>query len=164
MGAITMKTIWFNAVLLFLVTILAACTSALEGPKWQPEKETQVFSIATRQLPPPPVYGAVRWVRPPEVTPAKTVAPSREPIIEPVVEFAVKNASLREAALVLAATARYASYCSSSIAEQKISLTTVGTIREIADSIEEKAKIDVVLDHRNKEVRFLSRGAIEPRF
>ncbi len=73
----------------------------------------------------------------------------------PIYHLELAENSLKEAAAALASTARYSSYCSELIAEDVISISTLGTIEELATQIEEQAGIEVVVDHENKEVRFL---------
>jgi len=147
-----------------LLTLAAAGCSSREGPQWEPEKKIRSFKMATRQLPPEPVYNAVAWVRPPQVTPTRRYEASRAPVVMPIIEFSVDNAPLSEAALVLAATERYATYCSSKVSDQRLTLTMLGTMQEIADAIEDRTDIDVVVDHENREVRFLARSQAAPRF
>jgi hypothetical protein len=77
--------------------------------------------------------------------------------------LSLKNATLEETARVLAATARYSSYTAPSIAKNKISVTNLGTIDELARIIESKARVQVVVDHENREVRFLAAHAEQPR-
>jgi hypothetical protein len=80
-----------------------------------------------------------------------------------VFQLSLKDATLEETARVLAATARYSSYTAPSIAEQKISIRNIGTIDELGRIIENKAQVQVVVDHENKEVRFLAAEAQSPR-
>ena len=121
--------------------------------------------MATRQLPPEPVYNPVTWVRPPQIAPTRKYEASRAPLVLPVMEFSIDNAPLSEAVLVLAAPTRYATYCSSTVADQRLSLTMVGTMPEIAQEIEAKTGVRVIIDHTNREVRFLgSGGPVRPQF
>jgi hypothetical protein len=80
-----------------------------------------------------------------------------------VFQLSLKNTTLEETARVLAATARYSSYTAPSIAKEKISVTNLGTIDELARIIESKARVQVVVDHENREVRFLAAHAEQPR-
>jgi hypothetical protein len=79
--------------------------------------------------------------------------------ISPVLHYKVQDVTLKEAALVLASTTRYRSYCSSLIADQRLTLDGLGTLDELADEIETLAGIQVVVDHEHKEVRFLARDS-----
>jgi hypothetical protein len=63
----------------------------------------------------------------------------------------------------LAATARYSSFTSPSIAADKISVKNIGTIDELARIIESKARVQVVVDHENRDVRFLAVHTEQPR-
>jgi hypothetical protein len=150
-----MKSV-FTILLLSVVPGLLACSST--EPTGVAKEKT--FTIATRQLPPEKPYSMTRWVRPPQVLPPRT-APVRasSSYISPVVHYKVKDISLKEAALVLAATTRYRSYCSSLISDQRLTLDSLGTLDELAEEIETLAGIDVIIDHDNKEVKFLVREA-----
>jgi hypothetical protein len=74
----------------------------------------------------------------------------------------IKNGTLEETARVLGAMARYSSYTTPSLATRKASFQNLGTIDELAEIIEDKERIKVVVDHENKEVRFLVRTVTEP--
>lgn len=137
-----------------LSLLCMACSSSTVIPATQ-SKPT--YSIATTQAPLEPAFSMTRWVRPPQVLPERRlpVQPAKA-YISPVIHYKVKEVSLKEAALILAATTRYRSFCSSSIAEAPITLDTLGTIDEIASEISLLADIQVIVDHSNKEVRFLA--------
>jgi len=85
------------------------------------------------------------------------------PALRPIFHLVLKNATLEETARVLAALARYDSYTAPSIASQKFSLERLGTIDELGAIISEQAKIQVTIDHTNKEVRFLAPSTDEPQ-
>lgn len=143
------------------LTVFSGCGVA-SGPTFKVEKEQKVFRIAKRKFAPEPVSYRLRWVHLPEVVPTRSegrrVAKER---ILPVVELDLQDSTLKEAALVVAASARYGSYCSSKIANVPFSLTMLGTIDELGAAIAEKASIDVVIDHANREIRFLPKAATE---
>jgi hypothetical protein len=65
---------------------------------------------------------------------------------------------------VLAATARYSSYTASSIADENITIESIGTIDELGIEIGILAGIHVVVDHKHKEVRFLGAQPKAPKF
>jgi hypothetical protein len=115
------------------------------------------------------VYARTRWVRPPELLPqrdttGKVDSQLREtPTLRTVFELSLQNTTLEETARILAATARYSSYTAPSIASEKISVKNLGTIDELARTIESKAQVQVVVDHENKEVRFLPASAESPK-
>jgi hypothetical protein len=133
-------------------------------------KEDGLYMPSVRTVGAEPVYARTRWVRPPEVLPQRESYQAAEtslrgsPSLRPVFELSLKNTSLEETARVLAATARYSSYTAPSIANEKISITNLGTIDELARIIESKARVQVVVDHENREVRFLAAQAEQPRF
>jgi len=125
-----------------------------------------LFMPSYRAAGPEPVYARTRWVHPPEVLPARdggdTDSSYDTPSLRPVYELTLKNATLEQTCKVLASMARYSSYTSPSLARESFSFQNLGTIDELAQIIEEKAQIKVVVDHENKEVRFLVRTALEP--
>ena len=148
-----------------LITFCFSACSLREAPKWKAERHNEIHLIANKQLPAEPIYNPVRWVRPPEVT------PSRKPDYKPsnkavtlIYSFSVKDSTLNNTSLSLANALGYRSYCSSLIAEQVFSMELVGSIDEIATNISKKAGIKVVVDHDNKEVRFLIKDALVPQF
>lgn len=159
------------------VTILALAmsllaTSGCGGPKpYQPYSNTQrtMFLPSVRTVGPDPVYARTRWVRPPEVLPQRDIAGVTDqelkdsPSLRTVFELSIKNATLEETARILAATARYSSYTAPSIALEKISVKNLGTIDELGRIIEGKAPVHVVIDHENKEVRFLPASGQSPK-
>lgn len=133
-------------------------------------KDEGLYMPSVRTVGAEPVYARTRWVRPPDVAPQRESYQVAEanlrssPSLRPVFELSLKNTSLEETARVLAATARYSSYTAPSIANDKISVTNLGTIDELARIIESKARVQVVVDHENREVRFLAAQAEQPRF
>jgi len=158
---------------LFVLSILSASMiSGCGGVKdYQPiPKDNALYMPSVRTVGAEPVYARTRWVRPPEVVPqresyqAAAMNMRESPSLRPVFELSLKNTSLEETARVLAATARYSSYTAPSIANDKISVTNLGTIDELARIIESKARVQVVVDHENREVRFLAAQAEQPRF
>ena len=163
------------AVKMLLITGAFALLSAC-GPtakKWEQEKQIHVYGVAFRQLPPEPVYNRLRWVHLPEILPSRELPEADSPQIYPVFHLQLKNGNLEETAIILAATARYSSYCASSIARQKVNINLLGTIDELGSEIARRSGIHVVVDHVNKQVRFLAKSAenagidgeaVEPRF
>ena len=158
---------------LLILTILgSSMVVGCGGVKdYQPiPKEDGLYMPSVRTVGAEPVYARTRWVRPPEVLPQRESYQAAEaslrgsPSLRPVFELSLKNTSLEETARVLAATARYSSYTAPSIAHEKISITNLGTIDELARIIESKARVQVVVDHENREVRFLAAQAEQPRF
>ncbi|MCB0338335.1 MAG: hypothetical protein KDD53_01970 [Bdellovibrionales bacterium] len=123
---------------------------------------------ATRQLPPDPVYSRLRWGLQPQVLPSVNKKPSdNTPLILPVVHFDMGEGSVEEAAQILTATTSYSAYVSSKVGSRMITLNSLGTVNELAEEIGRLAHIDVVVDHNNKEIRFLARRDTmheEPRF
>jgi hypothetical protein len=142
------------------------------GPKdYEPYSTSQrtIFMPSVRTVGPEPVYARTRWVRPPDNLPRRETASNADsqvretPSLRTVFELSLHETSLEETARILAATARYSSYTSPSIASEKISIKNLGTIDELARIIESKAQVQVVIDHENKEVRFLPASAESPK-
>ena len=140
--------------------LLTSCASVNEEyvQKWKLEADRKVFRVAHRQLPLEPTYNRLRWVHLPEVMPAAERPREKPPKIMPIIELVLEDDTLEDASLILAATTRYRSYCSSLIADQKITLSALGTVDELAVVIAESAGINVTVDHTNREVRFLARA------
>lgn len=149
-----------------LALSLGAASVALTGcssqPKWEPDVEQQFYGTAVRQLPPQPVYNRLRLVYLPEPLPQKDLKVASLNKILPIFRFELKDGTIEEASRVLAETARYTSYCSSIIADRKFSFEGLGTIDELASSISKRAGVNVVVDHGNREVRFLANGTLAP--
>lgn len=141
---------------------LLLLTGCAGTPPEAPVAET--FSLASRQLPPEPVYNRLRWVFPPQPLPSRDGAKSTAGQIVPLIDFDVKNATLEEAARILAASARYHYYVASDLANKKVSLKVLGNVDDIANKIEKLANIAVVVDHSNREIRLLADRPVEPEF
>jgi len=116
----------------------------------------KAYRVAFRQLPPQPVYNRVGFAHLPEVVPSRDLPRTNAPTLDPMVHLELKNSTLEEASEVLAAVSRYTSFCASTIAKQRITLNTLGTQQELADQISAEAGIKVVIDHENRQVRFLT--------
>ncbi len=150
---------------IFATLCLTSCSSSREGPQWSStKKRPNTYRMATRQIPPQPVYGATTWVRPPQMAPNRKVEASDADVIQQIVKLDIKDRPLSEVVLILAATARYRSYCSSKVAKRRLTISSLGTLSELAMQIEDAANITVVVDHANKEVRFLPKSSIKPNF
>lgn len=135
------------------VLLAAGCSSG--GYEYLEADKPKVFKVASRQHAPDPVYSRTTWVRPPQVLPTRERDAKTKPLILPVIHYTVDGLPLKEAALILAATSRYRSYTAPSIEGQKISINSLGTIEELAQEIENKAGVRVVIDHENEEIRVL---------
>ncbi|MBN8547978.1 MAG: hypothetical protein J0M12_01545 [Deltaproteobacteria bacterium] len=139
----------------------AGCSSTTK--EWKPDQEKKAFAPIYHQVPPQPVYNRLRYVNLPSTMPPAEITTNAKEIL-PVFHLDLKNATMEEAARALAATARFDSYCSSLIAERRISINRLGTIDELADEIETSADITVQVDRENHTVRFLSKLAPQPEF
>jgi hypothetical protein len=146
-----------NARLIITSALLAVCALASGCSSQKAEKPSgKAYSVAFRQLPPQPVYNRVGFAHLPEVVPSRELPRSNAANLDPVVHLELKNSTLEEASAVLAAVSRYTNFCSSTIASQRISLNTLGTMQELAEQIAVEAGIKVVVDHENRQVRFLT--------
>lgn len=144
---------FYKALILTVALCVCACSSQREFDRGN---ERTFFGVAARQLPPQPVYNRLRLAYLPEPMPSSAKASYSETRLSPIFQFEIDDATLEQAGRILGDMARYSSYTSSSIADQKISLAAVGTIDEVAKQLSESAGIKVVVDHRNKEVRLLA--------
>lgn len=153
---------------LTLCGLCAGCSTSDVKPYSPTSKNTRtLFMPSYTTAGAEPVYVRTKWVHPPEVLPPRSAESTgssydRAPSLRPVYELNLKNATLEQTCKVLASMARYSSYTSPSLATQKFSFQNLGTIDELAQIIGQKAGIKVVVDHENKEVRFLVRTALEP--
>lgn len=139
----------------FLIVLLVASFLFTLGCSETPRKDPRVYSYSGRQLPPEPVYNRLRWVYLPDPPPVKDLA-VRSPRLVPVIHLQVKNASLDAVAKALGDSAHYRSYCSSFIADRKVTIDEIGTIDELGNIIARRAKVTVMVDHGNRELRFVS--------
>jgi hypothetical protein len=140
---------------------LFVCSGAIGGCSSSKSAESieetlRAHRVSLRQVAPQPVYSRVRFVHEPSPLPSREIPESNAGMISPMVQLDLKNATLEEASSVLAAVSRYSSYTASSIASQRISLSMLGTVDEIATRIAAEAGIKVVVDHRVRQVRFLT--------
>ena len=148
-------------------SVFVGCSTGGVKPYEPTDKKGRTLFLPSYQTAgPEPVYARTRWTHPPEVLPMRDGGSTEfsydSPPLRPVYELSMKNATLEQTCKVLASMARYSSYTSPSLVNQKFSSQNLGTIDELARIIEEKAKIKVVVDHENKEVRFLVRTTLEP--
>ena len=160
-----------NRWLIGLVVVLAGCPA---GPKeYEPysTSDRTLFMPTFRTKAPEPVYARTRWALIPEVLPQREMpgddkregGPDAGPALRPVFQLNLKKATLEETARVLAAMARYSSYTAPSIAQNAFSIENLGTLDELGRTIGVKAGIQFVIDHDNKEVRFLAPAAETPQ-
>jgi hypothetical protein len=144
---------------LALTLTVCGCVSGVKEYEGGKGKRT-IFLPSVRSYAAEPVYARTRWVHPPEVLPARSVPgedfSSGSAPIRPVYQVSFQNASLKEASRILAATARYTSYCAPTIEDQKVSVNNLGNLDELAAIVAKNASITVVVDHPNKAVRFLA--------
>ena len=144
------------------------CLSAMLGcsARAPASSERKLFGISVQRYAPQPVYKRTRLVHLPSPLPEPNAQSSAAPLILPVIHFEIVDASLEEAAKILGKTSRYSAYCASTVADKHITLTALGTVDELAEQIAKIAKIETIVDHHNREVRFLARKesqVVEPQ-
>ncbi|MCB0353697.1 MAG: hypothetical protein KDD64_09240 [Bdellovibrionales bacterium] len=152
-----------------LLSLSLVASSGCSTADTESKKVPRVNRIAHSQLPPAPTYNRLRWVHAPETLPVRelqyqTAGIDQRPLLLPVIHFEIQDKSLREASQVLAAATRYGVYCSSLVAERKVTLNSLGTVDELAAEISQQTETRVVVDHSNKEIRVLSGKVSEERF
>lgn len=162
------RSISFKATQLLALPLLALLSlmGCHSTPKPLPEKS---FSVAYKKFAPEAVYNRIRYAHLPEVIPnggsysAKHNSETEAPMLMPVASLELKDATLEEASKALAQFSDYRSYCSSLIADRKISLVRVGTLDELAQAISDLAHIKVVVDHNNRSISFLGSKVLSDR-
>ena len=127
------------------------------GKKIEPKPEKQ-YGVSYSKLPPPPVYNRLRWGHPPAPIPPDPNITTGLPAVYPIVNLDVKNTSLEEVGMILAAVTHYSSFTSSEIANRQITVNLVGTLEEISTLIANSAHIEVSIDHERREIRFTGTG------
>jgi hypothetical protein len=161
---------WYVVAGLVVGSSLSACGGVKDYEPYATSDRT-LFMPSVRSAAPEPVYSRARWFHPPDVMPQREMPgddlrdnhPKGVKYIRPVFHVSLKNATLEETARVVAAMARYTSYTAPSIASRRFSIETLGTIDEVGAKITSKAGINVVIDHENREVRFLAPEAEAPK-
>lgn len=155
---------------LLLGSLLTGCGGVKEYEPYATSDRT-LFMPSVRSAAPEPVYSRTHWFHPPDVMPERDMPGddlrnghvTGEQYIRPVYHVSLKNATLEETARVVAAMARYTSYTAPSVASRRFSIETLGTIDEVAAKVGNRAGINVVVDHQNREVRFLAPEAEAPK-
>ena len=105
------------------------------------------------------VYNRLRLAHLPKPLPSTKATKAkaqlrRAPIILPAVHLEMHEATLEETLEALSTTTSYHTYCSSKVAEKKISINTLGTIDELAEKISIAGGINVIVDHDTRSVSF----------
>jgi hypothetical protein len=121
------------------------------------EPERDVFMFSVRQLPLPPVYNQLKNVRPPGPIPVLASDSISSIHFEPQFTLHTKNISYEEITKRVARLVGFSSYCSSFIARKKTSMHASGSIDDIASEISKVTGAKMVVDHDNREIRFLMR-------
>ena len=145
-----------------LAVVCCGCGSTTKSAS----KPPKIFRVSMRQVAPDPNYNRLGWGQPEDPIITVKVTDEQKPYINPVFHLDLKNATLEETARILGSMAKYSAYCSSLLAESKITINSLGTLDELASEISRNAGINAVVDHENREVRFLSGNAefVAPKF
>ena len=158
-----------QAVLLIgALLLLTGCHRQMEVYTAEENKpDVRVNRIAMRRIAPQPTYNRLRWVHPPEVLPARDaherLDPTR-PKMLPVVHLEIEKTPLKEVALILGTATRYRTFCASLVENELVTMNKLGTLDELAESIEQQTPARVVIDHGTRSIRILGRNYISPRF
>jgi len=147
-------------VAILLVSSLSVACSDLKP--YERPTERKDFFHPVRQLPPEPVYSRLKYVYLPDVIPEAPTAESANRI-DPKIHFEVTNSTLERTAQALGETIHYKAFIAQEIAQQPYSCNLSGTVDEIAQNISRDSNIDVVVDHSQRELRFLPRTSVLPR-
>lgn len=147
----TIHNIVLRSLLACVTCVAIGCSSHKSA-----DNERKVFGVSVRRYEAPPVYKRTRLVQLPAPVPVARRYKATAPLMLPVIHFELTDASLEEAARILGETSRYSSYCASTIAEKRITLTALGTVDELARKISKLAQVETVVDHHNREIRFLA--------
>ncbi len=134
--------------------LLCGCSIFADKPHDAPEKP-EIYRVASRQLPPEPVYNKVRAVHLPITYPEATGPEAGQLELKKNLKIGVKNMPLEAVVKGLADSSTYSSYTASTIAKNKITLTSYGNIDEIARDLAVVSKANVIVDHKNREIRVL---------
>lgn len=152
--------------LLVLLVAVSACSSEA------PPKPKTYYPPSVKKYAPEPVYNRLRNVYLPSPLPARssgeeTMAKGensglraqldRKMGLDPILAFDFKNSTLEEIAKKISNSIGYQYYCSSLLAKRRVSISLKGTADEIAQDLAKREKIVTVVDHSNKEVRFIAR-------
>ncbi|NMC63324.1 MAG: hypothetical protein GYA55_09175 [SAR324 cluster bacterium] len=148
--------------LITIVLISALSTACSDLKPYEPQSERKDFFYPVRQLPPEPVYSRLKYVYLPDVIPEAPTGESANRI-DPKIHLTVTNSTLERTAQALAETVHYKGFIAQEIAQQPYSCDLSGTVDEVAENISSDSNIDVVVDHSQREIRFLPRTSVPPR-
>ncbi len=133
--------------------LLGGCSSNDAPPVVAP-----VYSIASRQLPPEPVYNRTAWAALPQPIPGEL--PARGARMSQKLEVNLSGVMLGTASNRIGKLFGYRSYCSPSISDRRITLKERGDLDELAEALATKASIRVVVDHENRELRLFALDSV----
>lgn len=136
----------YKLFLVLALITLQGCYSSINSPE---------YLTATRTTAPQPVYNRVFLARPPEVLPTSKISNKGSQRVEPVYQLQASSETVENVAKQLAKACRYRSYTAASVADKKITVETLGTVDELADTIGREAGVYVSVDHANRELRVL---------
>lgn len=164
-----MKVSTFVGVTLLVGSSFLGCGFNTIRPK--DDQRRKDFFFPTKQLAEEPVYGKMTYAYLPSPLPERSASDyswtetraRMRPQNGKKGEYSlmVRNEPLETVALRLAKLAHLSSYCSSLVADRRVTISTSGSIDEIAQAVAKRASIKVVVDRSNREIRFLDGQADE---
>lgn len=152
----------YTFILLVSLPLITGCAFLGYYEKGTP-KEKIVFKVADTTHAMQPIYGTHRTVLPPYVNPSRDL-PESDAKFYP--RYRIKpqaGSTVEQATETLAATMGYRYYCSSLVAERKISLDKTGTIQQLIEELESKGHVRVVIDEELKDIRVFDRDPVRAK-
>ena len=129
---------------LFCLAVIAGGLPACSAP----EAPKEVYRIAQRQYGPPPVYSRLTWSHLPK--PVTPKAQNEAPLVLPIIEFEMPDATLREAVEALAQSLGYRWHYPNRVASRKIQIRMEGTVEEILREISAQTGVYGEFDHERR--------------
>lgn len=147
--------------LILLSVLLQACYTSSPASK----KAARQYKVALWQHPVEDAYGTLMVSRPP-VPLANKISTHRAigkaPLLEREFLLEAKNTSLDNIAKMIERSTNYKTYCSSLIADQRLSFKRVGSIESHAQYINNNSNAEVVIDKDRLQIWFFEKGPARP--
>jgi hypothetical protein len=148
----------------FLKLILSAalasvCLLVLGGCSSYGKREKPIYSISAQTAPPQAVYHKLMAVRPPVVYPNIDGPDTNAKLYLNNFHLDLNNVPVEQAVKAIAGAVSYRSYTASSFANEKVTITAIGTVDELLAKIADKVDATVTVDHEHQEVRFMRGNA-----
>lgn len=139
--------------------LASVCLLVLGGCFSSVKKEKPVYSISAQTAPPQAVYHRTMAVRPPIVYPDVDGPDTDAPLYLNNFHLDLNNVPVEQAVKAVAGAVGYRSYTASSFANEKVTITAIGTVDELLAKIADKVDATVTVDHEHQEVRFMRGNA-----